>query len=96
MRTIAHSAQCDGQVKRINRTIIELLVLNTANPTDTWDLNVGLEVMAYRNAVQTSTGFPPHFRIYGREMRLPFDIMYRSPNHEVSRSQYAPEVKDTL
>ena len=29
-------------------------------------------------------------------MRLPIDIMYRSPNQEVTRSQYAQEVRDTL
>ena len=29
-------------------------------------------------------------------MRLRIDIMYRSPNQEVTRSQYAQEVRDTL
>ena len=80
----------------MNRTIIKLLVLNTANPTDTWDLNLGLALMAYRSAVQTSTGFTTHFLMYGREMRLPIDIVYRSPNQNVSRSQYAQEVRNTL
>ena len=78
--TNPYHPQCDGQVDRMNRTIIERLVLNTANPTDTWDLNLGLALMAYRSAVQTSTRFTPHFLIYGREMRLIIDIMYRSPN----------------
>ena len=77
--TSPYHPQCDGQVERMNRTILELLVLNTANPTDTWDLNLGLALMAYRNAVETSTGFAPHFLRYGREMRLLIDIMYRSP-----------------
>ena len=52
--------------------------------------------MAYRSAVQTSTGFTPYFLMYGREMRLPIDIMYRPPNPEISRSQYAQEVRETL
>ena len=88
-RTSPYHPQCDGQVESMNRTIIEHLVLNTANPADTWDLNLGLALMAYRSEVQTSTGFTPHFLMYGREMRLPIDIMYRSPNQEVTRSQYA-------
>ena len=95
-RTSPYHSQCDGQVERMNRTIIELLVLNTANSTDTWDLNLGLALMAYCRAVQTTTGYTPHFLMYGREMRLPIDIMYRSPNQDVSRSQYAQEVKTTL
>ena len=76
--------------------IIELLVLNTANPTETWDLNLGLPLMAYRSAVQTSTGFTPQFLMYGREMRLPIDIIYRPPHREISRSQYAQEIRNTL
>ena len=95
-RTSPYHPQCDGKIERMNQTIIELLVLNTANLTDTWDLILGYALMAYRSAVQTSTGFNPHFLMYGREMRLPIDIMYRSPNQQVSRSQYAQEVRNTL
>ena len=50
-RTSPYHPQYDGQVKRINRTIIELLVLNTANPKDTRGINLGLALMVYRSAV---------------------------------------------
>ena len=79
-RTRTYHPQCNGQVKRMNRQIIELVVLNTANPTDTWNLNLGLALMAYRSAVKTSTGFNPQFLMYGRKMRLSNNIMFRSPN----------------
>ena len=52
--------------------------------------------MAYRSAVQTSTKFTPHLLIYGREMRLPIDIMYRSLNQEVSLSECAQAVRKSL
>ena len=35
MRTSLYHPQCDGQVKRMNRTIIELIVLKTTNSRDT-------------------------------------------------------------
>ena len=80
----------------MTQTIIKLLVLNTANPTNTWDLHLGFALMAYLSAVQTSTGFTPHFLMYGRGMQLLIDIMSRSPNHKVSRPQYAQEVRNIL
>ena len=36
-RTSPYHPQCDGQVERMNRTIIELLKLNVSNPTENWD-----------------------------------------------------------
>ena len=65
-RTSPYHPQCDGQVKRMNRTNVELLSLNVPNPTDNWDLDLGLTLMAYRSAVQSSTGFTPYFLLYGK------------------------------
>ena len=50
-RTSPYHPQCDGQVERMNRTLIELLALNVANPSENWDLNLGLVLIAYRSAV---------------------------------------------
>ena len=80
----------------MNRTLIELLGLNVANPTENWDLNLGLVLIAYRSAVQSSTGFTPHFMLFGREMRLSLDIMYRPPEASHSRFDYPNEVRKTL
>ena len=76
----------------MNRTLIELLALNVVNPTENWALNLGLVLIAYRSAVQSSTGFTPHFMLFGREMRLPLDIMYRLPEASHSRFDYPNEV----
>ena len=40
--------------------------------------------MAYRSAVQASTGYTPYFLLYGREMRLPLDVIYRLPERDQS------------
>ena len=52
--------------------------------------------MAYRSAVQASTGYTPYFLLYGREMRLPLDVIYRPPERDQSRTDYAIEVCKTL
>ena len=95
-RTTPYHPQCDGQVERMNRTLIELLALNIGNPTENWDLNLGLVLIAYRSAVQSSTGFTPHFMLFGREMRLPLDVMYRPPEATYTRYDYPSEVRKTL
>ena len=66
-RTIPYHPQCNGQVKRINQVIIELLSINVNSPTDNWDLELGLTLMEYRSAVQTSTGFTSNYMLFSRE-----------------------------
>ena len=80
----------------MNLTIIELLKLNVKTLTENWDLKIGLSLMAYRSAVQSSTGFTSYYLLYGKEMRLPFDIIYQPPLTEKSPADYANDVRCTL
>ena len=52
--------------------------------------------MAYRSAVQASTGYTSYFLLYGQEMRLPLDVIYRLPERDQSQTEYAIEVRTTL
>ena len=36
--------------------------------------------MAYRSSVHESTGFTPFFLVFGHEISLPLDVMYRPPS----------------
>ena len=78
------------------RTIIDLLKLNVSDATNNWDLNIGLALMAYRSAVQASTLYTPYFLLYEREMRLTLDVIYRPPERDQWRTEYAIEVRKTL
>ena len=49
-RTLPYHPHCDGPVERMNRTLIELVAFNVANPTENWDLNLGIVLIAYRSA----------------------------------------------
>ena len=85
-RTTPNHPQGDGLVERINRTLIDTIALVAKDAKDNWDLRIGLALMAIRSAVQSSTGFSPHFLMFGREMRLPADLVYEAVNEE-TRSQ---------
>ena len=76
--------------------IIELHSLNVHNPTDNWDLELGLTLMAYRSAVQILTGFTSHYLLFDREMRLQLDIIYRPPEKEQSHQAFVAKHREQL
>ena len=60
-----------------------------------WDLYIPSTCVAYNTSVHSSTGFTPSFLRFGRELRLPGDLLQpdsRLPPHEL-HSDYATEVK---
>ena len=78
-RMSSYHPQCDGLVERMNPTLIMLIRLNVVDARENWDLRVNLVVLAYRTSIQSSSGFTPAKLMFGRELRLPIDIMYGSP-----------------
>ena len=95
-RTTPYHQQCDKQIERMNRTIIDLLKLNVRDATKNRNLNIGLTLMAYRSALQASTGYTPCILLYGRETRLPLDVIYRSTQRDQPRTNYIIKMRKTL
>ena len=48
------------------------------NQTD-WDQRIPLFLMAYRSSVHDTTGMIPAKLVFGREIRLPEDLTFGSP-----------------
>ena len=82
LRTTAYHPRTDGMVERSNRTVIDILSKYTQNEPD-WDLRLPLVLFAIRTSDHATTGFSPFKLIYGREARLPWDLVYGlAPNNE--------------
>lgn len=80
-RTTPLHPQSDGLVERFNRTLVTQLAMLTSTHQRDWDRHLPLVLMAYRSAVQESTGCTPASLMFGRELRTPVDLSFgRPPN----------------
>ena len=74
-RTTPYHPQSVGLVERFNRTLLDLLSIAAREDEQNWDLCIPTVMLAYRTSVQESTGCTPYFLLFGREARLPVDVM---------------------
>ena len=96
-RTTALHPQSDGMVERFNKTIEEHLSKVVDQHQKDWDLYLPTFLMAYRSAVHDTTGLTPAMVLFGRELRLPCDLAFGTPNNEeVTVTDYVDELKVKL
>ena len=78
-RTTPLHPQSDGMVERLNRTIeAQLAIFARENQTD-WDFHIPFLLMAYRSAVHDTTKCTQADLMFGRNLRLPIDLLYGRP-----------------
>ena len=84
--------QSDGLVEHFNRTMLATTVHD--NPIESHLKKV---CMVYNTSVHSSTGFSPFYLMFGRQAKLPLDIVYGSaPTKAELHHQYARKLKQTL
>ena len=95
--TTPYHPQGNGMVERFNRTLLDMLATTTHNHPNDWECCVRKVCMAYNSSVHPSTGFSPFFLMFGREAKLPVDLMYGSnPVDERTPSEYVQQLKTSL
>ena len=96
-RTTPYHPQSDGMVERFNRTLLNMLSIAVGEDEMSWDLQLPLLLLAYRTSVHDTTGTSPFELMYGREVRLPEDIMFALPaTVETARADYKGILKRHL
>ena len=65
----------DGQVERLNRTLINMLKTIPESEKQNWREHLPKLLFAYNSTVNKTTGFSPFYLMFGRESRLPIDCM---------------------
>ena len=96
-RTTPYHPQGDGLVERFNRTLLDMLSTSIKDHQGTWEDHIRAVCMAYNTNVQPTTGFTPFYLMFGRQARIPVDVMFgSSPVIDTSPSIYATTLKQSL
>ena len=89
-RTTPYHPQSDG-IERFKHTLLSMLgTVASENPFN-WESHLRPLSLAYNTIVHPTTGYTPFFLMFGRQVQMPFDLMYgNSPSYvTTSTSEYA-------
>ena len=78
-RTTSFHPQSNAVIERMNRTLLNMLAKTIDDFQSNWTQQLAYVMMAIRTSVHESTGYTPQFLVFGKEINLPIDIQYPSP-----------------
>ena len=76
LRTSPYHAQTNGQVERMNQTIIRMIGKLDEDKKAKWSEHLPEIMLAYNGTRSAVTGFSPYFLIFGRKSRMPVDYLF--------------------
>ena len=93
-RTTPYHPQSDGLVERFNRTLLSMLACRVEKHPFQWEEQLRKVCFAYNTSVHSTTGYTPFYLMFGRQARLPVDLMYNIPMPEAAAevSEYASQL----
>ena len=94
--TTPYHPECNGKAERFNRTLLGMLRTLPKTAKGRWKDHLQRMVHAYNATTSRSTGYSPFFLMFGREPRLPVDLLFGEVNQEPSKESYRQYVQDWL
>ena len=76
LRTLPYHAQTNGQVDRMNQTIIHMIGKLEQDKKDCWSEHLPEMLSAYNGTRSGVTGYSPYFLLFGRKHRMLVDYLF--------------------
>ena len=96
-RTTIYHPSGNSMCERFNRTIMNMLGALDSDQKKDWKKHKGPMVHAYNATRPTSTGHSPFYLMFGRQARLPVDMLFEDPDSEgKSYVKYVFELRDRI
>ena len=76
LRTSPYHAQTNGQVERMNQTIIRMIGKLEEDKKARWSEHLPEMLSAYNGTHSAVTGYSPYFLLFGRKSRMPVDCLF--------------------
>ena len=76
LRTLPHHAQTNGQIERMNQTIIRMIGKLEEDKKACWSEHLPEMLSAYNGTRSAVTGYSPYFLLFGRKSRMPVDCLF--------------------
>ena len=84
IRTTPYHPQSDGLVERLNCTLLDMLATAARERPFDWESQLRRLCLVYTTSTHPTTGEPPFFLMFSRQVRMPIGIMYGNPTPEQS------------
>ena len=96
MRTSPFHPQCDGLSERFNRTLETMLACFVKENQENWDELLPYLKFAYCTSVHSTTGYTPFELVFGRNPKLPVDLIVKEVRVDLNIDQeaYAQRVRE--
>jgi hypothetical protein len=87
-------------IERFHRTLNSMIAKTVDDNQRNWCHVIPGVMAAYRSTQHEATGYSPNFLMFGRENRMPVDIVFGTPNQDdpsdLSTDDFVAELQQTL